>query len=120
MLGGDGRRPLRNTLARAFRHFTMKVVAHQFATSRDPARLAPGLNSQPIQPALADVAAAFKELQQARHEADNDLNRRFTRAEVLDLINTTDQAFRNWRRVRGTIQADTFLTGLLVYNNIQG
>ena len=120
MLGGDGRRPLRNTLARAFRHSTMKTVAHQFATPGDPARLAPGLSSQPILPELADVAAAFKELQQARHEADYDLNHRFTRAEMLDLINTSDQAFRNWHAVRGTLPADTFLTGLLAYNNIQG
>ena len=120
MFSGRGRATLRPIVARAFRHSTMKALARQFATPGGPAKLAPALHAQPIQPALADVAATFQELQQARHEADYDLSRRFTRPEVLLLIDLTQQAFDDWQSVRGTLQADTFLAGLLIYNDIQG
>ena len=45
---------------------------------------------------------------------------RFTRREVLDLVDRVDRAFADWRSVRGTSQADTFLTGLLVFENMRG
>ena len=120
MLRGNARAPIRHTLGRAFRHSTMKTVAQRFATSTPPTKLERALNAQPIQPALADVATTFGDLQQARHEADYDLGRRFSRAEVLHLIDRTEQAFDNWHAVRGSIQAEAFLTGLLAYNNFQG
>lgn len=120
MFSGHGRATLRPVVGRAFRHSTMKALAQQFATPGDPAKLAPALDKLTIQPALVDLAAAFQELQQARHEADYDLARRFTRSEVLLLIDLTQQAFDDWQSVRGTLQADTFLAGLLTYNNIQG
>lgn len=120
MFSGPGRAPLRPVAARAFRHSTMKALARQFATPGVPAKLAPALSARPIQPALVDVAATFQELQQARHEADYDLSRRFTRPEVLLLIDLVQQAFDDWQSVRGTLQADTFLAGLLTYNNLQG
>lgn len=120
MFSGHGRAPLRPVVARAFRHSTMKALAQQFATPGDSAKLAPALNGRPIQPALVDVATTFQELQQARHEADYDLSRRFTRPEVLLLIDLTQQSFDDWHSVRGTLQADTLLAGLLIYNSIQG
>lgn len=120
MFSGHGRASLRPVVGRAFRHSTMKALAQQFATPGDPAKLAPALDKLPIQPTLVDLAATFQELQQARHEADYDLARRFTRSEVLLLIDLTQQAFDDWQSVRGTLQADTFLAGLLTYNNIQG
>ena len=113
MFSGHGRASLRPIVARAFRHSTMKALARQFTRPGGPAKLASALNAQPIQPALADVAAAFQELQQARHEADYDLSRRFTRSEVLLLIDLTQQAFDDWQSVPGTLQADTFPAGLL-------
>ena len=45
---------------------------------------------------------------------------RFTRREALDLADLTNQAFRDWGRVRGRLQADTFLNGLLAYKLMQG
>ena len=120
MFSGDRRTTIRPVAARAFRHSTMKALAQQFATPGAPAKLAPALNGQPVQPKLVDIATTFQELQQARHEADYDLSRRFTRPEVLLLIALTQQAFHDWQSVRGTLQADAFLAGLLTYNNIQG
>ena len=118
MFPGRPRGPLRRVVSRAFRHTTMRSVARQFATPGPPARLDRAIPAEPIEPALVDLAKAFEELQQARHEADYDLARPFTRSEVLLLIDLSERAFRNWRTVRRTPQADAFLAGLLAYDNI--
>ena len=98
----------------------MRQVAQQFSDVRVSRKLAPGLNGQALQPELVRVASALVDLQQARHEADYDPARRFTRGEALDLVGRAEQAFVDWNRVRGSIQADTFLTGLLAYGNMRG
>ena len=120
MLRGSDRAALRHCLARAFGHAVVRQVAQQFSDDNVSRKLAPGLNGQALQPELVRVASALIELQGARHEADYDLARRFTRREVLDLVSQAEQAFADWSRVRGSIQADTFLTGLLAFGNMRG
>lgn len=120
MLSGRPRGPLRDCLARAFNHSAMKQAANQFAQDRVSSKLSPGLDGRPIQPGLTDVAQTFVELQEARHDADYDRARRFTRGETLDLVESAERAFRDWREVRGSLQADTFLTALLAYRHMQG
>ena len=73
-----------------------------------------------VQQPLIDVATAFVQLQEARHDADYNRALRFTRREALDLAELADQAFRDWRQVRGSLPADAFLTGLLAYRQMQG
>lgn len=90
MLSGHARGPLRDCLSRAFHHAAMKQIAVQFTNNAVSPKLASGFNQQP------------------------------TRREALDLADLTDQAFRDWARVRGSLQADTFLTGLLAYRHMQG
>ena len=120
MLSGRGRGPLRDCLARAFHHSAMKQTAVEFTKERISPKLASGFDQQPVQQPLIDVASAFVQLQEARHEADYNRALRFTRREALDLADLTDQAFRDWSQVRGSLQADTFLTGLLAYRQMQG
>ena len=84
------------------------------------AKLSPGFDGRPVQPGLTDVAQTFVELQGARHHADYDRADRFTRRETLDLVESAERAFRDWREVRGTLQADTFLAALLAYRQMQG
>jgi hypothetical protein len=48
---------------------------------------------------LERVAEAFVALQQARHQADYDLARRFTRTEALDLVDLADGAVQALGRV---------------------
>ena len=98
----------------------MRQVAQQFSGYNVSSKLSPGLSGQPVQPELVRVASALVELQGARHEADYDPARRFTRREALDLVGQAEQAFADWNRVRGSIQADTFLTGLLAFGNMRG
>lgn len=114
------RTALRACLARAFAHGNMKHVAQQFAADNISPKLRPGLNGQAPQPELKALAEAFVDLQQARHEADYNRARRFTRREALDQVELARRAFANWETIRSSPQADTFLTGLLVFRNMQG
>lgn len=120
MLSGNAHRPLRDCLSRAFHHAAMKQIAVQFTNRSVSPKLAPGFNQAPFQKELIAVASSFVQLQEARHEADYNRSPRFTRREALDLADLTDQAFRDWGRVRGSLQADTFLTGLLTHKLMQG
>ena len=118
LVGGANRASLRTCLSRAFNHGAMKTVAKQFAGRAVSPRLDPGLNGQALQDELVRVASAFVDLQQHRHEADYDLRRRFTRVETLSIISDARRAFADWRLVRGSPQADTFLVGLLAYEKM--
>ncbi len=53
---------------------------------------------------LQSVATAFVDLQQARHEADYNLEKTFTRSEALALLGQVEQAFEDW----GTIRKDDY------------
>ena len=120
MIAGRDRSALRDCLARALGHDTMRRVAQQFATQGVSPRLRSGLNGQPLQPGLVAVAEAFVELRQARDEADYNRARRFTRSEALDQVDLAERAFADWRGIRRTPQSDTFLTGLLAFGNMRG
>ena len=70
MLPGS-RSDMRDCLVRAFKHSDMKQTAKEFKRlGRIPPRLANGSNEHRIQPHLIEVADAFIQLQEARHEAD--------------------------------------------------
>ena len=120
MLAGNVRGPLRDSLARTFQHSTMKETAKAITKNQIPHKLASVLDHQPVQQPLINVATAFVQLQAARHDADYNRAYRFTRREALDLADLAEQAFKDWHMVRGTLSADTFLTGLLVYNRMKG
>ncbi len=118
--GARDRAALRRCLARAYAHRDMQRVAQQFADGGVSPKLLPGLNGLPLQPPLVALAETFVELQQARHEADYNIARRFTRREVLDLADRAEEAMADWRGLRRTAQADTFLAGLLAFGNMRG
>ena len=119
MFPGKNRASLRDCLARAFVHGEMKKVAQQFSQDSLSSKLSPAVNGEALQPEIISVATAFVDLQQARHEADYDTARRFTRRETLDLLDQAQQAFADWREVRKSIQADTFLAGLLAFGRMR-
>jgi len=110
--GGSDPWSLRNTLRRAFGHSEMKSVSRGFAGGTLPAGLA-SVVPNPIPPALQSVAETFVELQQARHEADYDLARSFSRSEVTDLIERCETAFQDWDAIRSSDAARTYLVLLL-------
>jgi hypothetical protein len=65
--------------------------------------------------ALVDVAAAFVELQEARHEADYSLGARLSKAAANAAVQQARDAIRDWRALRVTdpVTANVFLASLL-------
>ncbi len=68
---------------------------------------------------LRGVARAFVELQEARHEADYDMRRNFTRQEANDLVARCESAFTSWAICRKSHIADTYLVALLVNKQLK-
>ena len=98
----------------------MYKASRQFASGRVSPALALGLNGRSPQVQLVRVAAAFTDLQQHRHGADYDMSRVFNRPEALSITLATESAFSDWDVVRKSIQADTFLVGLLALDKVRG
>jgi uncharacterized protein (UPF0332 family) len=110
---GSGRTQLRLAVSRAFDHGEMKSAASSFANGNLPSVLQSVVpNGTP--PALERVCEAFIDLQQARHEADYDLMRTFTRREVQDVVERAERAFEDWKSVAGSSAADAYLVALLL------
>ncbi|MBZ0252896.1 MAG: hypothetical protein K8I02_06100 [Candidatus Methylomirabilis sp.] len=119
LVSGPGRTRLRQCLGRAFQHEAMKEAAKGFASQSVSTKIVPALQGATVQSELVRVASAFVDLQQARHEADYDTARRFTRQETLDLVDQADRAFRDWDSVRTSLQADVFLVALLTLKHMR-
>jgi len=119
LVTGSGRDRLRHSLGRAFVHSAMREAAHGFARNRISPKVGPALAGAALQPQLVSVAAAFVDLQQARHEADYDTARRFTRRKCLDLVAQAEQAFADWNAIGSSLQADVFLVALLAQKRMQ-
>ncbi len=69
----------------------------------------------PIPQALRDVAGAFVDLQEARHEADYNLAKTFIRSEAFDHIGRAAQAFADWETIRKEDLARVYLGCFLLW-----
>ena len=105
---------LRTRFARAFDHGDMKSASRAFVNAR-PAQLAALTGGVAVPQGIQDVAAAFVELQEARHEADYNVNRSFTRLESTNLVARAAQAFVTWRAIRSDPTARMYLAALLLW-----
>jgi hypothetical protein len=74
------------------------------------------LAGTPIDVRLRRVALSFITLQQMRHEADYDTQRRFLKSEASMHVERAADALADWRGVRRTNQAAVFLVSLM-HNN---
>lgn len=110
--GGTDRQVLRNAVSRAFKHAHMASVSRAFSGPNNNAwkALFPG----PVPSDLVTVASTFADLQQARHEADYDLTRDFTRAEVLGLITRVQYAMNVWPNIADAPMTRAYLLGLVL------
>lgn len=110
-------RELRRTLSRGFDHARMKKVAAWFAPrTQVPKEIMALLGQTPASPTgfvpskLANVAHAFVELQEARHAADYDIEKRFTRTEARALVTRARAAIGDWSTVTRATHARLFLS----------
>lgn len=119
LVKGRNAADLRRCLARAFVHHEMMAVAKGFAGGTVSEKLKPAMSGVRPSHRLARCAGAFVDLQQARHEADYDLAKRYARQQALDLVEQAEIAFRDWSAVRNTPEADVFLVGLLAHGQMR-
>ena len=47
------------------------------------------------------------------------MRRQFTRIEALSITDGAERAFSDWRVVRGSAQADSFLVGMLAFDRMR-
>ena len=106
---------LRQLLVRTYGHAEMLKVSKKFADGTWPAAFDPVKPAIRLPQALQDVAAAFVVLQQARHEADYDLAKTYTRSETRELVALARQAFQAWKRMRKDDAARVYLSCFLLW-----
>jgi hypothetical protein len=92
----------------------MKAASKAFSNPL-PNQLAGLTGGTPIPDDLQTVAATFVALQEARHEADYDISRRFTRFEVDNLVDRVAQAFQLWQGIKTEPTAQMYLAALLLW-----
>jgi hypothetical protein len=101
------RKDVRDYLARAFDHGTMKK-ASGWTTSRSY----PNTTPQVLQK-LHFVAGAFSQLQNDRHLADYSYATKWDRVKALAKVRQAEQAFINWKSIRAEYAAQRYLVSLL-------
>lgn len=119
MVSGADMATVRALFQRAFNHSAMKQAARSFAGGTLSTPWSRAIGGHGVSTELQTVARAFDNLQEARHEADYDLTRAFSRREVRGLIDMADHARRCWYAVRRTAEGRTFAVALLVYRQAQ-
>ncbi|HWE93212.1 MAG TPA: hypothetical protein VG269_04495 [Tepidisphaeraceae bacterium] len=105
---------LRARFSRAFDHGDMKQASRAFANAQ-PAQLLGLTGGAAVPSQLQDLAEAFVELQEARHEADYNTDRSFTRLESINLVARAAAAFASWQAIRTDPVARTYLAALLLW-----
>ena len=118
MLRGRERSGIRPVFRRAFVHGHMRGVAESFKSGTVPKAWQAPMGGAPVSADLRQVASAFANLQEARHEADYDFGRRFIRSEVRDLIDVAEKAAGLWQNVSGNPEGQVFMTALLVHDRV--
>jgi hypothetical protein len=94
---------------RTLSHAEMKKASSMFANDKLPKGVQAHGGGYTTPREVKAVANAFVSLQQARHEADYDLGRTFSRNEALLFVQTARDAFEAWEPVRKTDDARLYL-----------
>lgn len=89
---------LRTLVGRKLAHEQMKKACAQWNGGGNPWTTALAMAAPPQ--SLKDVAAAFVELQQLRHEADYDLDAAFSSVTVQANIERAENAITRWRQIK--------------------
>ena len=104
----------RGALARLFDHARMKQACTERRAQLQEAIPKLAGQEKRVARCLEVVARTFVEMQQQRHTADYDGERRWARTEAVGRINSVTVAFFNWRAIRDQPLAQDFLLSLFV------
>lgn len=100
-------------LNRIYSHREMAKVAKTYADRKLPKYLQTLDNYVQISADIVRIAQTFVQLQQARHDADYDLAKVFTRSEARELVKQVRWAFDTWHKVKKQDDARLFLGSIL-------
>ncbi len=104
---------LRASFKRIYSHAEMSKVAKRVRAGDLPRRVpAKGII---VPPKLRNVAEAFVELQEARHEADYNAEEVFVREDAIKHIARAEAAFADWRAIRSHDASRIFLGSFLLW-----
>ena len=113
----QGNSPLQSQVARAFNHTAMRKVCDAYVRSPTRPFQQPGVaHLNPVAPdlRLSGIAAAFAELQEARHAADYDLTYVIDLSDARLLVDLADAALADLTVIQPLPNTQTFLTALLL------
>jgi hypothetical protein len=102
---------------RTYSHNSMNKVSKSFAKGNLPKKFDPIKAATVVPSDLKDVAQAFVDLQQARHEADYNLGKSFSRSEALTLIGQATKAFQDWGRIRNHDLSKLYFACFLLWDD---
>ena len=105
--------PHQDILARAFAHTEMRKSCHLYLKTPLPPSAVPLLGPA-IPHELKEIATAFIDLQDLRHDADYNRGRVYEIGEARDAVDSAAEAVRKWDDVRDTRDAQVFLSLLLL------
>lgn len=111
---------LKILIGRAFNHGQMRDVCAGFVEGNarpNSNRIPPATRAVlalPLDPDLVRVLETFVDLQEARHQADYDLAKVWTRLDAVNHVQAASQAFSDWEKVRRTPNASVFVAALLL------
>ena len=108
--------PLQNQVTRAFSHTAMRKVCDAYVRSPGQPFPPSAAHLNPSQPnkQLVNVAAAFTQLQEARHTADYDLSFTVLYTDAVRLVQTGESALADFAAIQALPETQVFLTALLL------
>lgn len=104
-----------NSINRVYGHAEMNKISKAFAAGEWPRRFDPIKGSLRLSQELKNIAKAFVELQEARHDADYDLGKKFTRSDAVSFVDKVKKAFAEWEMVRNDDLTKVYLASFLLW-----
>jgi hypothetical protein len=118
LLGPKLTQAARALLQRSFNHAALLKVCDKFLIQNLPTSLSKMVGAL-VSPDLRSVALAFKQLQEARHIADYDLNATWNRARSQRDVQVAREPFSRWALVRRQSDANIFLLSFLLLDTLE-
>jgi hypothetical protein len=109
--GWNGSVAARVGLERVFGHDSMKKISLAVSQGSWKGWSDP---PPPVPAPLKSVAEAFVRLQQARHQADYNNAKTWTRTAAREQVDIAQGAFQNWRKVQASAAANEYSLSLLI------
>jgi hypothetical protein len=100
-------------IGRSISHGDMYEIPKEFANGDWPKLFNSVKSRYSVPQHLKDVAQAFVELQEARHNADYELGKTYARSDAVTVVARAQRAFQDWNSIRKEDLARIYLACFL-------